>query len=163
MAKFLISPTTGSFPQNIITARLGAGASNTRFTDVDVGKGVKLVGDSRYGLLSAADPIEGICTSVETGVYDTYVIGGVQTKGYVNATAYGLQATPGTGVIAVGEYVYAAAPAAVQVAETLSTTIRVVSATTQATAAGLPFKARVVSLGPVGTGAVGTAIVIELL
>ena len=163
MAKFLISPTTGSFPQNIIAARLGAGASNTRFTDVDVGKGVKLVGDSRYGLLSAADPIEGICTSVETGVYDTYVIGGVQTKGYVNATAYGLQATPGTGVIAVGEYVYAAAPAAVQVAETLSTTIRVVSATTQATAAGLPFKARVVSLGPVGTGAVGTAIVIELL
>ncbi len=163
MAKFLISPTTGSFPQNIITARLGAGASNTRFTDVDVGKGVKLVGDSRYGLLSAADPIEGICTSVETGVYDTYVLGGVQTKGYVNATAYGLQATPGTGVIAVGEYVYAAAPAAVQVAETLSTTIRVVSATTQATAAGLPFKARVVSLGPVGTGAVGTAIVIELL
>jgi len=163
MAKFLISPTTGSFPQNIITARLGAGASNTRFTDVDVGKGVKLVGDSRYGLLSAADPIEGICTSVETGVYDTYVIGGVQTKGYVNATAYGLQATPGTGVIAVGEYVYAAAPAAVQVAETLSTTIRVVSATTQATAAGLPFKSRVVSLGPVGTGAVGTAIVIELL
>ena len=163
MAKFLISPTTGSFPQNIITARLGAGASNTRFTDVDVGKGVKLVGDSRYGLLSAADPIEGICTSVETGVYDTYVIGGVQTKGYVNATAYGLQATPGTGVIAVGEFVYAAAPAAVQVAETLSTTIRVVSATTQATAAGLPFKARVVSLGPVGTGAVGTAIVIELL
>lgn len=163
MAKFLISPTTGSFPQNIITARLGAGASNTRFTDVDVGKGVKLVGDSRYGLLSAADPIEGICTSVETGVYDTYVIGGVQTKGYVNATAYGLQATPGTGVIAVGGYVYAAAPAAVQVAETLSTTIRVVSATTQATAAGLPFKARVVSLGPVGTGAVGTAIVIELL
>lgn len=163
MAKFLISPTTGSFPQNTITARLGAGASNTRFTDVDVGKGVKLVGDSRYGLLSAADPIEGICTSVETGVYDTYVIGGVQTKGYVNATAYGLQATPGTGVIAVGEYVYAAAPAAVQVAETLSTTIRVVSATTQATAAGLPFKARVVSLGPVGTGAVGTAIVIELL
>ena len=163
MAKFLISPTTGSFPQKIITARLGAGASKTRFTDVDVGKGVKLVGDSRYGLLSAADPIEGICTSVETGVYDTYVIGGVQTKGYVNATAYGLQATPGTGVIAVGEYVYAAAPAAVQVAETLSTTIRVVSATTQATAAGLPFKARVVSLGPVGTGAVGTAIVIELL
>mgnify|MGYP000850621745 CR=1 FL=1 len=163
MAKFLISPTTGSFPQNIITARVGANASNTRFTDVDVGKGVKLTGDSQYNLLSAADPIEGVCTSVETGVYDGYVLGGVQTKGYVNATAYGLQATPGTGVIAVGEYVYAAAPAAVQVAETLSTTLRVVSATTQATAKGLPFKARVVSLGPVGTGAVGTAIVIELL
>ena len=161
MAKFLITPTTQS--ERIITARLGANASNTRFTDADVGKGVKLTGDSTYGLLSAADPIEGICTSVETGVYDGYVIGGVQTTGFVDATAYGLQATAGTGTIAVGEYVYAAAPAAVQVAETLSTTIRVVSATTQATAKALPHKARVVSLGPVGTGAVGTAIVIELL
>jgi hypothetical protein len=161
MAKFLITPTTES--QTVITARLGGNASNTRFTDADVGKGVKLIGDSNYGLLSAANPIEGICTSVETGVYDGYVLGGVQTKGFVDATAYGLQATAGTGVIAVGEYVYAAAPAAVQVAETLSTTIRVVSATTQATAAALPFKARVVSLGQVGTGAVGTAIVIELL
>lgn len=161
MAKFLITPTTQS--ERIITARVGANAANTRFTDVDVGKGVKLTGDSQYNLLSAADPIEGICTSVETGVYDGFVLGGVQTKGYVDATAYGLQATPGVGAITVGQYVFAAAPAAVQVAETLSTTIRVVSATNQATAAGLPYKARVVSLGPVGTGAVGTAIVIELL
>ena len=161
MAKFLITPTTQS--ERIITARVGANAANTRFTDVDVGKGVKLTDDSQYNLLSAADPIEGICTSVETGVYDGFVLGGVQTKGFVNATAYGLQATPGVGVIAIGEYVYAAAPAAVQVTETLSTTIRVVSATNQATAKALPFLARVMSLGPVGTGAVGTAIVIELL
>ena len=161
MAKFLITPTTQS--ERIITARVGANAANTRFTDVDVGKGVKLTGDSQYNLLSAADPIEGICTSVETGVYDGYVLGGVQTKGYVDATAYGLQATPGVGVIAIGEYDYAAAPAAVQVSETLSTTIRVVSATNQATAAAAVFKARVVSLGSAGTGAVGTAIVIELL
>ena len=161
MAKFLITPTTQS--ERVITARVGANAANTRFTDVDVGKGVKLTGDSQYNLLSAADPIEGICTSVETGVYDGYVLGGVQTKGFVDATAYGLQATPGVGVIAIGEYVYAAAPAAVQVTETLSTTIRVVSATNQATAKALPFLARVMSLGPVGTGAVGTAIVIELL
>jgi hypothetical protein len=161
MAKFLITPTTQSYP--IVTARVGANASNTRFTDVDVGKGVKLVGDSQYNLLSAADPIEGICTCVETGVYDGYALGGIQFKGYVDATAYGLQATPGTGAITVGQYVLAAAPAAVQVAETLSTTIRVVSATNQATAAANVYKARVVSLGQVGTGAVGTAIVIELL
>ena len=66
-------------------------------------------------------------------------------------------------MITVGQYVLAAVPAAVQVAETLSTTLRVVSATTQATAATAAFKARVVSLGPVGTGAVGTAIVVEML
>ncbi len=161
MAKFWITPTTDS--RKTITARLGGNASNTRFTDVDVGKGVKLIGDSNYGLLSAADQIEGICSSVETSLYDGYVIGGVQTKGFVTATAYGLQATPGTGVIAVGEYVLAAAPAAVQVAETLSSYIRVVSATTQATAYGLPYKARVVSLGSAGTGAVGTTITIEML
>lgn len=161
MAKFLITPTTQN--QITVTARLGGNAAGTRANDNDVGKGVKLVGDSNYGLLAAADAIEGVITSVETGVYDGYSLGGVQTKGYLNATAYGLQATPGTGAITVGQYVLAAAPAAIQVAETLSTTMRVVSATNQATAATAAFKARVVSLGPVGTGAVGTAIVIELL
>ena len=161
MAKFLITPTTQN--QITVTARLGGNAAGTRANDNDVGKGVKLVGDSNYGLLAAADAIEGVITSVETGVYDGYALGGVQTKGYLNATAYGLQATPGVGAITVGQYVLAAAPAAIQTAETLSTTMRVVSATNQATAATAAFKARVVSLGPVGTGAVGTAIVIELL
>ena len=161
MAKFLITPTTQN--QITVTARLGGNAVGTRANDNDVGKGVKLVGDSNYGLLSAADAIEGVITSVETGIYDGYSLGGVQSKGYIDATAYGLQATPGTGAITVGQYVLAAAPAAIQVKETLSTTLRVVSATNQATAATAAFKARVVSLGPVGTGAVGTAIVIELL
>ena len=161
MAKFLITPTTQN--QITVTARLGGNAAGTRANDNDVGKGVKLVGDSNYGLLAAADAIEGVITSVETGVYDGYSLGGVQTKGYLNATAYGLQATPGVGAITVGQYVLAAAPAAIQTAETLSTTMCVVSATNQATAATAAFKARVVSLGPVGTGAVGTAIVIELL
>lgn len=161
MAKFLITPTTQN--QITVTARLGGNAAGTRANDNDVGKGVKLVGDSNYGLLAVADAIEGVITSVETGVYDGYSLGGVQSKGYIDATAYGLQATPGTGAITVGQYVLAAAPAAIQVKETLSTTLRVVSATNQATAATAAFKARVVSLGPVGTGAVGTAIVIELL
>ena len=161
MAKFLITPTTQN--QITVTARLGGNALATRANDNDVGKGVKLVGDSNYGLLAATDAIEGVITSVETGVYDGYSLGGVQSKGYIDATAYGLQATPGTGAITVGQYVLAAAPAAIQVKETLSTTLRVVSATNQATAATAAFKARVVSLGPVGTGAVGTAIVIELL
>ena len=161
MAKFLITPTTQN--QITVTARLGGNAAGTRANDNDVGKGVKLVGDSNYGLLAVADAIEGVITSVETGIYDGYSLGGVQSKGYIDATAYGLQATPGTGAITVGQYVLAAAPAAIQVKETLSTTLRVVSATNQATAATAAFKARVVSLGPVGTGAVGTAIVIELL
>ena len=161
MAKFLITPTTQN--QVTVSARIGGNALATRANDNDVGKAVKLIGESNYGLVSAADAIEGVVTSVETGLYDSFVLGGVQSKGYINATAYGLQATPGTGAITVGQFVLAAAPAAIQVAETLSTSLRVVSATNQATAATAAFKARVVSLGPVGTGAVGTAIVIELL
>lgn len=161
MAKFLITPTTQN--QIVVTARIGGNALATRCNDNDVGKAVKLVGDSNYGLVAAADPIEGIITSAETGIYDGFTLGGVQSKGYVDATAYGSQAAPGTAVaLTVGQFVLAAAPAAVQVAETLGK-LRVVSATNQATAGAATFKARVVSLGPVGTGALGTAIVIELL
>ena len=86
MAKFLITPTTQN--QITVTARLGGNAAGTRANDNDVGKGVKLVGDSNYGLLAAADAIEGVITSVETGVYDGYSLGGVQSKGYIDATAY---------------------------------------------------------------------------
>lgn len=160
MAKFLITPTTQN--EVIRTVRLGGNALATRCNDNDVGKAVKLTADSNYTLVAAADAIEAVVTSVETGVYDGYSLGGIQAKGYVNATAYGTQAAPGTGTLSIGQYVLAAAPAAVQVAETLGI-LRVVSATTQATAAAAVFKARVVSLGPVGTGAVGTTVVIELL
>lgn len=159
MAKFLITPTVHS--EKIITARLGGNASNTRFTDNDVGKWVKLSGDSAYGLVSSADPIEGVATSVETGVYDGYVLGGVVRSGFVEATANGLQATPGVGAIAVGDYVLATAPTAVQVADTAPR--KVVKATDQAVAAANVYKARVMSLGTAGTGAVGTTIVIELI
>lgn len=159
MAKFLITPTIHS--EKVVTARIGGNASNTRANDNDVGKFVKLSGDSAYGLVSSADAIEGVVTSVETGVYDGYSLGGVVTKGFIEATANGLQATAGTGAIAVGDYVLATAPAAIQVADTAPR--KVVKATTQADAKAAPFKARVVSLGTAGTGAVGTTIVIELL
>jgi len=84
MAKFLITPTVQN--RVVISARLGAGALATRMSDVDVGKPVKLVGDSQYNLVAAADAIEGVVTSIETGVYDGFVLGGVQSKGYINAT-----------------------------------------------------------------------------
>lgn len=159
MAKFLMTPTI--YSEKVITARIGGNAAGTRGNDYDVGKFVKLGGDSNYVLVSAADAIEGVVTSVETGVYDGYSLGGVVAKGFVEATANGLQATPGVGVLAVGDYVLATAPAAIQVADTAPR--KVVSATTQATAKTAPHKARVVSLGSAGTGAVGTTVVIELL
>jgi hypothetical protein len=159
MAKFLFTPTV--YSEKVVTARLGANAANTRANDNDVGKFVKLGGDSNYVLVSAADAIEGVVTSVETGVYDGYSLGGVVSKGFVEATANGLQATPGVGALAVGEYVLATAPAAIQVADTAPR--KVVKATDQAAAKAAPFKARVVSLGTAASGAVGTTVVIELL
>ena len=159
MAKFLMTPTI--YSEKIVTARIGGNASATRANDNDVGKPVKLGGDSNYVLCAAANAIEGIVTSVETGVYDGYSLGGVVTKGYAYATADGSQAA-GTGTIAVGDYVLAGTADAIQVAKAASY-LKVRKATDQAAAAAAPFKARVVSLGPVGTGAVGTTILIELL
>lgn len=101
-------------------------------------------------------------TSVETGIYDGYSLGGVQSKGYIDATAYGLQATPGTGAITVGQYVLAAAPAAIQVKETSAPRCALSAPPTKRPLLRPPSR-RVLFPGPVGTGAVGTAIVIELL
>ena len=160
MAKFLITPTVHS--EKVITARLGGNTSGTRMNDKDVGKPVKLSGDSAFGLCSAADMIEGLVTSVETGIYDSYVLGGVVRSGFAYATARGLQATEGTGTLAVGDYVLAGTQTAVQTAMAASY-FPVVKATDQAAAKANLRRARVVSLGPVGTGAVDTAVVIELI
>ena len=159
MAKFLFTPTVHS--EKIVTARIGGNAAGSRANDNDVGKFVKLGGDSNYVLCSAADAIEGVVTSVETGLYDEFYLGGVVAKGYVEVTANGLQATPGVGAIAVGDYVLATAPAAIQTAD--ATPRKVVKATDQAAAKIAPFKARVVSLGSGNSGAVGATVVIELL
>ena len=159
MAKFLLTPTI--YSEKVITARIGGNAAGTRANDYDTGKFVKLGGDSNYVLVSSADAIEGVVTSVETGVYDGYSLGGVVSKGFVEATANGLQATAGTGTLAVGDYVLATAPAAIQTNDTAPR--KVVKATDQAAAKAAPFKARVVSLGTAGTGAVGTTVVIDLL
>lgn len=152
MPKFRITPTVHS--EKVITARLGGNASNTRFSDSDVGKAVKLVGESNYALCSAGDAIEGIVTSVETGLYDQFVLGGVVSKGFHNATV-------GSGTVAVGDMVVAAAQAAVQTAQ--GSYVKVAKAADQAVAKAAMFKARVVSLGDAATGATGSTVVIELL
>ena len=66
----------------------------------------------------------------------------------------------GTGTIAIGTYVVAGTPVAKGTA--LSAAVKVRSATDQAAAKAAPFKARVVSLGSAGTGAVGTTGIVEL-
>ena len=105
MAKFQMKELIGTEP---ITARLGAGSGSANYvTDVEIGKPVKLVGDSQYGLCAAGDQIEGYIAAVETYTADDFSIGSVQFEGRKRVTLDGLQSTPGTGTCAVGDYVVA--------------------------------------------------------
>lgn len=152
MAKFQMKELIGTEP---ITARLGAGSGSANYvTDVEIGKSVKLVGDSQYNLCAAGDQIEGFITAVETYTADDFSIGSVQFEGRKRVTLDGLQATPGTGTCAVGDYVVAGT--AVTKGTALTVPPKVCKATTQT---GMYFAWRIVSLE--GTGAVGQIAVIE--
>lgn len=171
MAKFMIKETILS--SDVVTVRLGAGTGAANNVDQkEVGKPVKLAGESRYDLCAAGDPIEAIVTSVEVGTADGYSLAGVACEGYKEVTFDGLQATPGTGTVAVGDYVVAGT--AVAKGTALSAAMKVCKATmqpgvTEASAVGdvndmfkvAAFAWRVVSLGSAGTGAVGTTGIIE--
>lgn len=155
--------------ENTKTVRLGA--SNGKFTQSDVNKFVKLSAESQYDLCAAGDPIEAIVSSVDTATAGGQTVGGVYEEGRMWAVADGLQATPGTGTIAVGDYVVCGTVTAKNTA--LTSFAKVCKATQQplGTLADLAaaqaamkvamFAWRVMSLGPVGTGAVGTQIVVE--
>ncbi len=161
MAKFQITETIHS--EKVKTVRLGATGAGNQYGYEENGKAVKLTADSRYVLAAAGDAIEGIQQSSnwpEQGTTDGYSIGGIVSTGYKEVTFDGLQATPGTGVVAVGDYVVVGTVVAKGTA--LTGPLRVTKATDQAVAKAAPFKARVVSLGSAGTGAVGTVGVVEL-
>ena len=152
MAKFQMKELIGTEP---ITARLGAGSGSANYvTDVEIGKPVKMVGDSQYGLCAAGDQIEGYIAAVETYTADDFSIGSVQFEGRKRVTLDGLQATPGTGTCAIGDYVVAGT--AVAKGTALTVPMKVCKATTQT---GMYFAWRIVSLE--GTGAVGQIAVIE--
>ena len=88
---------------------------------------------------------------------DGFSIGGIISTGYKEVTFDGLQATPGIGVVAIGDYVLTGTVVAKGTA--LTAALKVTKATSQAPGA---YKARVVSLGQAGTGAVGTVGTVEL-
>jgi hypothetical protein len=171
MAKFLIRPTVGN-DLRAKTVRLGAGtAANQRFTQGDVNKFVKLAAESRYDLCAVGDPIEAQAIALEAATQDGFSIGSIVDTGKIEVQFEGSQAA-GTGAIAVGDFVVAGTPEALQTK--LSTKFpKVRKATLQPFTAGasyaevatllktLAFGWRVVSLGQTGTGAVGTTGIIE--
>lgn len=160
MPKFIFTELVDD--NEVVTARLGAGTGTANnLTDAEVGKFVKLAGESRYDLVAVGNEIEGRIVALEVATQDGFTLGSVQTEGRFNVTFDGLQATPGTGALAIGDYVVAGTPAAKGTALPLIGSAKVC----KATAAGntLNFKWRVVSLGSAGTGAVGTAGLIEFI
>jgi len=157
-----------------ITTKLGA--VSAPYKDTEIGKFVKqsLTVDSDYVLCAAGDPIEGHIVAVENATSAGFGIGSVQQSGQKYVTFDGLQATPGTGTIALGDYVVCGTVVAKDTALSANTPAKVTKATqqpgvTEAGAVGdvndqlkvAMFAWRVVSLGSAGTGAVGTVGLIE--
>lgn len=161
MAKFQMRPTIG---RKTITARLGASdAVADRFTDKEMDKLVKLGGDSRYVLAATGDAIEGRVSSVDTATTDGYSTGAVQNfVGEDNMQVVvldGAQATPGTGNVAVGDYVVVGTVVAKDTAQPDPGPM-VCKATDQAAAKAGPFAWRVVAITK-GAGAPGSYATIE--
>lgn len=179
MAKFKMTPTVPT--GQVVTARVGT--TGTPLVDNDYDKFVKLIADSNYGLCAAGDPIQGQFIARESATQDNFAIGSVQTGGRINAICDGLEATPATGTIAVGDYVVCGTVVAAGTALTSTTGPKVTKATNQPgttldvggtvnqttvnaallkvtdAAANAMFAWRVVSLGV--AGAVGDTCVIE--
>lgn len=150
MAKFKMQELVGVEP---ITARLGAGSGSANYvTDLEIGKAVKLIGDSQYNLCAAGDLIEGFITAVETYTADDFSIGSVQIDGRKRVLLDGLQATPGTGTCVIGDLVVAGTITAKGTAGVP----KVCKATSQAVSL---HNWRIVSFE--GTGAVGQYATIE--
>lgn len=155
MPKFQMKETLDQLAK-IVTARVadGTGVAN-QLNDADNGKFVKLVGDSQYGLCAVGNDIEGVLeTANEMGTQDGFNIGSVRYNGRVTVTLDGLQGTPGTGTIAVGDIVVAGTVVARGTA--ITGYPKVCKATTPD---NVNFKWRVVAL--YGTGAVGQTALIE--
>lgn len=95
-----------------VTVRLGTNtvALAGNLVDADVGKPVKIVGSSRYGLCADGDVIEGWLESVNPDTDGGYAYGTVQLGGkrYVQLS----------GDVAIGALVAAGAPATAGTAET---------------------------------------------
>jgi hypothetical protein len=115
---------------NTVTARLGTGdTASDRLTDKDAGKIVVLSGDSCYNLAAVGNKIHGRVVSIDTATSDGFSTGAVQNGNRFEVVFDGLEATPGTGSIAVGDYVVTGTPVAKGTA--LTTNPKVCKATNQ--------------------------------
>ena len=155
MAKFKMGVDVNT-ASNIVVARLTQdGTAENHLVDNDKGKLVGLAADSEYALSAAGDQIEGCLVAVEPATQDGYTIGSVKTNDRMACICDGIQATPGTGTIVLGDYVVVGTPVAAGTALTAAGP-KVCKATSQDITF---FSWRVISLGV--AGAVGDTCVIE--
>lgn len=155
--------------------RLGGATADAagRLTDADIYKLVKFAGTDRYDLCVAGDIIEGAITSVDPATAQGFAIGGVNKFDKMTVIADGLQATPGTGVIAAGDFVVCGTPVAKGTrlgntfAKVCKATVQPGTTPADLAAAGVQLNMlakgawRVVSLLESATGVVGTKLTIE--
>jgi len=138
-----------------ITVRLGN--TGAAYTDLENGKLVKLAAESQFNLAVAGDEVEAIIVSAGAdATQNGFSIGSVNDTFDSCYVLFDGSEAAGTGAIAVGDYVVCGTITAQGTA--LSSYPKVRKATSQGTQKSL---FRVVSLGTVGTGAVGTAGVIR--
>lgn len=165
-AKFQMRVLINPYVANL-TARLADGTDTANataatkaanlLTRLDNNKFVKMVGDSRYGLCAAGDPIEGqVTVADDVAPQDGYNLGSVQYTGRANVSLDGLAATPGTGTMVVGDYVLTGT--VTPRGTVLPGHPKVVKAGSLAAAGAFPW--RLVAIVN-GTGAVGDYGVIE--
>jgi hypothetical protein len=155
-----------------ITSRLGlVGAP---YKDTEIGKLVKGTTESGHILCAAGDQIGGRIAGVENATSDGFGIGTVDRNNRMSVVADGVQATPGTGTIALGDQVVCGTVVAKDTAlgatnaRVCKATIQVGAVPADVAAAGVQLALvatgniwKVVSLGSAASGAVGTDIVIE--
>lgn len=167
MAKFQMDEVL-KYNSQIDTARLADAAGDAnQLAEADVGKFVKIKASSQYGLCAAGDQIEGVVDSSTGTKMDGFNVGGVRKNGRVKVVLDGLQATPGTGVIDVGDYVVCgtvvargtALSAAPKVCKATALTFATTPAVNFPAGSDLSYKWRVVHR--YGTTAVGQSALIE--
>lgn len=105
--KFVLDETTMDQREGSVTRLLGVNKKDP-FSQNDVGKAVKLVGNGRYGLCADGDEIEGFITAVELYTTEGYAVGSVRR---INGKRVFLQG----GVGVAGDLVVSAAQTSVGV------------------------------------------------
>src|SRR6478609_1230630 len=96
-----LQPTTPVSDSKVVRLGAGTGSANNLDFSKDLGKLVKLVGDSRFDLCAAGDPIEAQITAIEPATSGGYTIGSINDEDRIFAMADGSEAA-GTGSIAPG-------------------------------------------------------------